>query len=110
MHIRLLEKARSLGDVLIVALNSDPSVRMIKGEGRPLLPLNERVELLSSLQFVDYVTVYDKSTPEDLLRILQPDLLVKGNTGEAVVGREIVEEYGGEVQVLDLKLAPMGKE
>lgn len=105
-HIRLLERSRTLGDVLIVALNDDASVKRLKGKGRPHLPLNERVELLTSLGFVDYVTVYSDDTPKELLKNLQPDVLVKGNTGEDVVGRELVEAYGGSVVVLDVSRTP----
>ncbi|MGF1572246.1 MAG: PfkB family carbohydrate kinase [Sumerlaeia bacterium] len=105
-HIRLLERSRTLGDVLIVALNDDASVTRLKGNGRPHLPLNERVELLTSLGFVDYVTVYSNDTPEELLKTLQPDVLVKGNMGENVVGRDLVEGYGGSVVVLDVSRAP----
>ncbi|MDX1972299.1 MAG: bifunctional heptose 7-phosphate kinase/heptose 1-phosphate adenyltransferase [Candidatus Sumerlaeia bacterium] len=101
-HIRLLERSRTLGDVLILALNDDAGVKRLKGEGRPHLPLNERVEILSALGFVDFLTVFSEDTPNDLLRSLQPDVLVKGNTGEDVVGREIVESYGGRIEVLDV--------
>jgi len=102
VHIKLLEKARSQGDVLIVAINSDDSVRMLKGQGRPYLNLTDRIELLSSLHTVDYVTVFDGETPSELIKTLQPDILVKGNTGDPVVGREIVEKYGGKVVVIDV--------
>lgn len=109
-HIRLLEQARALGDVLCVALNSDESVRRIKGAPRPLLTASERVDLISSLPYVDYVTVFDSETPNHLLRALRPDVLVKGDIAQEVVGREIVEEYGGEVRQLDPDLGPSGDE
>jgi D-beta-D-heptose 7-phosphate kinase/D-beta-D-heptose 1-phosphate adenosyltransferase len=105
-HIRLLEQARALGHVLVVALNSDDSVRRLKGEPRPLLSARERVELLSALNYVDYVTVFEGDTPEELLELLRPDVLVKGTNVESVVGREIVERTGGRVVLLDLDFAP----
>lgn len=101
-HVRLLQQARRHGDALIVALNSDDSVRRLKGEPRPILSLKERVDLLSSLAEVDYVTVYEGDTPEELLEALRPDVLVKGGNVETVVGRAIVEAYGGEVRQIDV--------
>ncbi len=103
-HIRLLESARALGDCLIVALNSDASVRAVKGPPRPLLPENERVALLAALHSVDYILVFDSRSPEALIRAIRPDVLVKGGNlePEEVVGRRIVESYGGTVH-----LAPM---
>ncbi len=109
-HIRLLEQARALGDVLLVALNSDESVRKIKGEPRPLLSAMERVDLISSLPYVDYVTVFEGNTPNDLLRKLKPDFLVKGDISEEVVGREIVEGYGGAVKLIEAGLDAEGDE
>ncbi|MCB2155644.1 D-glycero-beta-D-manno-heptose-7-phosphate kinase [bacterium] len=105
-HIRLLEQARALGDVLVVALNSDASVRRLKGEPRPLLTESERVELIGSLPYVDYITVFDGETPNELLERLRPDILVKGTNVENVVGQEIVEGYGGEIRLLDLGFGP----
>jgi len=101
-HIRLLESARALGDCLIVALNSDASVRKVKGPPRPLLPEAERVALLAALDCVDYLVVFDESSPEKLIRLLRPDLLVKGGNLDSneVVGKEIVEGYGGEVRLI----------
>lgn len=101
-HIRLLESARRLGDCLVVAINSDASVRKVKGPPRPLLPEGERVALLAALDSVDYLVVFDETSPERLLRALRPDILVKGGNLDAdeVVGRGIVEGYGGEVRLI----------
>ncbi len=101
-HIRYLEKARSLGDILIVGLNSDRSVRIIKGPERPILPEGERAEVLSGLGCVDYITLFDEDTPLELITLLQPHILVKGGdwTRETTVGREVVEKSGGQVIIL----------
>ncbi len=101
-HLRVLREAKKLGDVLIVALNSDRSVREIKGPERPIVPEGERAELIAALEMVDYVTLFDEPDPISLLRALKPDVLVKGGDwGEAgVVGRELVEGWGGKVAVV----------
>ena len=101
-HIRYLEKAKSLGDILVIGVNSDHSVRGLKGPDRPILPEEERAEILSSLWCVDYVTVFDEPTPLELISFLQPNVLVKGGdwTKETTVGREWVEKSGGEVVIL----------
>lgn len=101
-HVRYLDQAKSLGDVLVVAVNSDASVRTLKGPGRPVVPQAERVEVLAALASVDYVTIFDELTPERVIRALTPDLLVKGGDWavDQVVGREIVEGRGGKVQSL----------
>jgi len=98
-HVALLEAARAEGDLLVVALNSDRSVREIKGEGRPVVPEAERAETLLALEAVDRVVVYDEPTPRDLVRALLPDVLVKGAdwAEDAIVGREEVEASGGRV-------------
>jgi rfaE bifunctional protein nucleotidyltransferase chain/domain len=98
-HIRLLEEARAQGDVLIVAINSDASVRRIKGNGRPVIPENERAEVLAALEAVDYVAVFDEPTPQKLIARVLPDLLVKGSDWgpDEVVGRAEVEAAGGRV-------------
>ncbi|HKV42381.1 MAG TPA: D-glycero-beta-D-manno-heptose 1-phosphate adenylyltransferase [Blastocatellia bacterium] len=98
-HVRYLAEARSLGDVLIVAINSDRSVRANKGAGRPILDEKERVEVLSALEAVSYVTIFDEETPRDLIALLLPDVLVKGGDWpvETIVGREEVEASGGQV-------------
>jgi rfaE bifunctional protein nucleotidyltransferase chain/domain len=98
-HVALLEAARAEGDRLVVALNSDRSVREIKGEGRPVVAEAERAETLLALEAVDRVLVYDEPTPREVVRALLPDVLVKGAdwAEDAVVGREEVEASGGRV-------------
>jgi D-beta-D-heptose 7-phosphate kinase/D-beta-D-heptose 1-phosphate adenosyltransferase len=98
-HIRSLELARALGDALIVGLNSDASVRQLKGEGRPVIPERERAEILSALESVDAVVIFDDLTPREVISRLLPDVLVKGGDwpGDQIVGREEVEAAGGRV-------------
>jgi D-beta-D-heptose 7-phosphate kinase/D-beta-D-heptose 1-phosphate adenosyltransferase len=98
-HVALLEAARAQADVLVVALNSDASVRRNKGEGRPLLPEHERAEALAALEAVDHVVLYEADTPAELIGALLPDVLVKGAdwAEDAIVGRELVEGAGGRV-------------
>jgi len=98
-HIECLRKAKSFGDVLIVALNSDSSVRKIKGEKRPILSQNDRAEIIASLEMVDYVLIFSEETPYKVIARLAPDVLVKGadyKKGE-IVGKDIVESSGGRV-------------
>jgi D-beta-D-heptose 7-phosphate kinase/D-beta-D-heptose 1-phosphate adenosyltransferase len=101
-HVRYLEEARSLGDVLVVGVNTDRSVRGLKGPKRPILPEGERAEVLSGLACVDYITFFDEPTPLELIAALRPHLLVKGGdwTKEKTVGKEIVEGAGGEVVII----------
>lgn len=101
-HLRYLEKARTLGDILVVGVNSDTSVQRMKGPGRPVLPIEERMELLSGLECVDYVVSFDEATPLELISLLEPHILVKGGdwSKETIVGKEIVESLGGEVVAL----------
>src|SRR5262249_2847908 len=89
-HLPLLQRARALGDVLVVAVNDDQSVRRLKGPTRPLVPAMERAEMLSALQFVDYVVLFHESNPLKLIRAVRPDVLVKGSdyTASEVVGRD----------------------
>jgi D-glycero-beta-D-manno-heptose 1-phosphate adenylyltransferase len=98
-HTRYLQEARALGDVLIVGVNSDQSVRVNKGVGRPITPESERVELLEALAAVDAVVVFDEETPHAIIAAIQPDVLVKGAdwAEDAIVGRDIVEARGGKV-------------
>jgi rfaE bifunctional protein nucleotidyltransferase chain/domain len=98
-HIRSLEAARALGDVLIIGLNSDESVRTLKGPGRPVIPAEERAEILASLECVDAVLIFDELTPQKLIAALLPDVLVKGGDwpGDQIVGRDEVESAGGKV-------------
>ena len=102
-HVDYLSKAKSLGDVLIVGLNTDDSVRRIKGEKRPILKQEERAFIVSNLKPVDYVVFFEEDTPEKLISELIPDVLVKGADWavEKIVGKDIVEKNGGEVKAID---------
>ncbi len=101
-HLRYLSAAKEEGDVLFVAVNSDDSVRRLKGEGRPIFPQEERVEIISSLPFVDYVFIFEDDTVENVIRLLKPDIHAKGTdyTPETVPEAGIVREYGGEVRIV----------
>jgi D-beta-D-heptose 7-phosphate kinase/D-beta-D-heptose 1-phosphate adenosyltransferase len=101
-HIRYLRRARQLGDVLVVALNSDASVRRLKGPGRPVVPLRDRCEVIAALEMVDYVTTFGSDTPYRLIRHLRPDVLVKGGDWppERIVGADLVRARGGSVRSL----------
>jgi D-beta-D-heptose 7-phosphate kinase/D-beta-D-heptose 1-phosphate adenosyltransferase len=101
-HVRYLEQARTLGDVLLVAINSDRTVGKLKGEGRPLITESERAEILAAMRAVTYVTVFDDVSPRALIRDLLPDVLVKGGdyTLDEIHGREEVEAAGGRVVAL----------
>ena len=101
-HVRYLQQARALGDALIVALNSDRSVRELKGDKRPILTEAERSEVMAALACVDFVTVFDEPTPREIISALLPDVLVKGGDWgvDAIVGREEVEAAGGKVMSL----------
>lgn len=98
-HVRYLTEARGLGDALIVGLNSDRSVRALKGEGRPILNESERAEVIAALEAVDYVVVFEEDTPRKLIARLLPDVLVKGGDWpvDEIIGREAVEAAGGKV-------------
>lgn len=102
-HVGYLEQARKLGDRLVVAVNADASVKRLKGESRPINPVERRMAVLAGLEAVDWVISFADDTPERLLEHLKPDMLVKGGdyNKESVVGWQIVESYGGEVKVLD---------
>lgn len=103
-HIRLLEAARSLGDILILALNTDASVRRIKGPSRPLISEDQRAELASALAAVDAVTFFDEETPRELIAAVLPDVLIKGaDWAHFIAGREEVEAAGGQVLALPLE-------
>jgi rfaE bifunctional protein nucleotidyltransferase chain/domain len=104
-HIDLLNRARALGDRLVVGINSDASVRKIKGEGRPFIDQNARREILLGLRSVDQVEIFDDPTPEDLIRRIMPDVLVKGGDWQPneIIGADIVLGTGGEVHSLPLK-------
>ncbi len=98
-HIESLETARAMGDVLIVGINGDKSVRTLKGPGRPVIPAEERAQILASLECVDAVLIFEELTPQRVIAALLPDVLVKGGDwpGNQIVGREEVEAAGGEV-------------
>jgi rfaE bifunctional protein nucleotidyltransferase chain/domain len=98
-HVHTLEAARALGDALVVGMNSDASVRELKGEGRPVVCERERVEILAALECVDAVVIFNESTPRETIAALLPDVLVKGGDwpGDQIIGREEVEAAGGQV-------------
>lgn len=104
-HVRYLVAARAEGDVLIVGVNSDRSVRANKGPGRPITPEGERAEIVAALAVVDAVVLFDEDTPADLVRQVQPDVLVKGAdwAADAIVGRDTVEARGGRVVRIDIE-------
>jgi D-glycero-beta-D-manno-heptose 1-phosphate adenylyltransferase len=101
-HVRYLAGARELGDILIVGINSDRQVALQKGAGRPVLPESERAEIVAALESVDYVTIFDEPTVEELLLILKPDIHAKGTdyTTETVPERDVVRSYGGQVAIV----------
>ncbi len=101
-HVRYLKDARGLGDCLVVGLNSDSSVRKIKGQKRPLIPEGERAYVLAAFGCVDFVTIFSEETPLELIRFLKPQVLVKGGDWfpDQVVGREEVESWGGRVVIV----------
>ena len=101
-HVRYLAGARELGDVLVVGVNSDEQVARLKGPGRPILPANERAELVAALDSVTYVTVFGEPTVEELLLALKPDVHAKGTdyTEDSVPERDVVRSYGGRVAIV----------
>jgi rfaE bifunctional protein nucleotidyltransferase chain/domain len=101
-HIRYLRAAKAKGDILVVAINSDRSVRRLKGKGRPILEQKERAEILASFSFVDYVTIFGEPTVSRVLLTLKPDVHVKGSdyTRETVPEKDTVKEYGGRVAIV----------
>jgi len=102
-HVEYLAKAADLGDILVVGLNSDSSVRRIKGEGRPINDEQSRAAVLSALESVDVVVMFDEDTPENLIRTIKPDVLVKGSDYkiEDIVGADFVVNHGGKVVTID---------
>jgi len=102
-HTRYLQKAKSLGDVLIVAINSDDSVKKIKGETRPIIPQNERSEIIASLECVNYVIIFNEITPNKIIEILKPDIHVKGGDYKIddLPEATIVKNYGGKLVIVD---------
>ncbi len=103
-HVRYLNQARTMGDALVVAVNSDKSVRKLKGENRPVVPEDERAEVLAALEAVDYVFLFDDLTPQNIIDAIVPDVLVKGADWgiNDIVGRETVEKAGGVVRNITL--------
>jgi D-glycero-beta-D-manno-heptose 1-phosphate adenylyltransferase len=101
-HVRYLSGARELGDILIVGINSDRQVTIQKGAGRPVLPANERAEIVAALEAVTYVTIFDEPTVEELLLALKPDVHAKGTdyTTDTVPERDVVRSYGGQVAIV----------
>jgi D-beta-D-heptose 7-phosphate kinase/D-beta-D-heptose 1-phosphate adenosyltransferase len=101
-HVRYLEEAKSHGDFLVVAVNSDSSVKKLKGDKRPLIPELERAEVLSALEYVDYVVIFNEVDPLAIITYLKPDVLVKGGdwTVDTIIGRDVVEASGGKVIAL----------
>ncbi len=100
-HVRYLEAAKALGDLLIVAINSDAQARRLKGEGRPLMPQDQRAEIVSALAAVDFVTIFEEPTVTELLLALKPDIHAKGTdyTEDTVPERDVVRSYGGRVAI-----------
>jgi rfaE bifunctional protein nucleotidyltransferase chain/domain len=101
-HVRYLRKAKKTADVLVLALNSDSSVRSIKGEKRPLMTEKERAEVLAALEFIDFVTIFPELTPLELINYLKPDVIIKGGDWpeEKVVGRKEIKKWGGRVVII----------
>jgi len=101
-HVYLFKEARKRGDILIVAVNSDSSLRRLKGPLRPVFPLKERLEVLAAIEFIDFLTVFNQDTPQKIISLLRPDVLVKGGDWPAdqIVGRREVEEAGGRVVLI----------
>lgn len=101
-HVWLFKEARKLGDILVVAVNSDASLRRLKGPKRPVFPLKERLEILAAIEFIDVLTVFPQDTPQKIIALLHPDVLVKGGDWppDQIVGRKEVEESGGRVVLI----------
>lgn len=101
-HVRYLEGARALGDLLVVGINSDEQVRLLKGDGRPLVPERERAELIAGLRAVDFVTIFTEPNVETLLRAVRPDIHAKGTdyTEDSVPERDVVRSFGGRVAIV----------
>lgn len=103
-HVAFLQQARALGDVLVLATNTDDVIKRLKGDPRPIIKQGQREELLAAIEAVNFIVPFSDETPHDLIRLLKPDVLVKGNnyTQEQVEGHEIVESYGGKIALLDI--------
>ena len=103
-HVRCFREGKKCGDILIAALNSDRSVRSIKGFSRPIVPQNERAEVLAALECVDYITIFDQDDPLEIITAIKPDILIKGGDWDldTIIGRDVVKSYGGKVFALPL--------
>jgi rfaE bifunctional protein nucleotidyltransferase chain/domain len=101
-HVHMLREAKGQGDLLIVAMNSDSSVKAIKGPSRPIMPESDRVELIAAMEMVDYVVVYDEPDPYNLIAAIKPNVLAKGGdwSPDKIIGADIVERHGGRVAVI----------
>jgi rfaE bifunctional protein nucleotidyltransferase chain/domain len=104
-HVHYLQECKKLGDILIVGINSDESIKKIKGDKRPIVPLEMRGFVLSQIQGVDYVIPFEEETPINLIKVIRPDILVKGGDWpvEKIVGKDFVEEYGGKVLTIPFR-------
>lgn len=101
-HVSYLEKAKRLTDILVIAINSDSSMRRIKGKTRPILNLGDRMGIIAALECVDFITSFNQDTPREIIKLLKPDMLIKGgdwNRNE-IVGKNVVESYGGKVKTI----------
>lgn len=103
-HVRYLMEAKKFGDVLIVGLNSDESVRSIKGNLRPVNPQKERAEMLAAMEMVDFIAVFDEDTPAELISIIKPDTHVKGGdySPDQIPERKVLESYGGKLEIVNM--------
>jgi len=103
-HVNIFQQARNMGDVLVVAVNSDLSIKKIKGEKRPVVPQAQRMQVLAALEAIDYVVIFEDENPLQIIKELQPDILVKGGDWpiETIIGREIVEKKGGKILSIPL--------
>ena len=104
-HLKVLKEASKLGDMLIIGLNSDDSVKKLKGNKRTINGVRERLEVLSVLPFVDYIVIFDEDTPLNIINIIKPDVLVKGEdcSSKSIVGKNEVEQYGGKVVIVPIE-------
>ncbi len=103
-HVRYLSEAKKKGDILVIGLNSDSSVKMIKGDKRPVTPEDQRAEVLSALFFVDYITIFDEPDPLNIIKLVKPDILVKGAdwAEHEIIGSDFVKSIGGKTQRIAL--------
>lgn len=103
-HIKILEESKKLGESLLVAVNSDESVARLKGSNRPINNSKDRIRILSAIEFIDYIILFEEDTPKDIIKAISPDFLVKGGDYEAkdIVGADHVKSYGGKVIIIDL--------